>query len=633
MELRFACRKCFALFPVGVHEAGSEIPCPSCNAQVVLPAHLLSDGYVLGDFEVAGTLGVDGDGSVYIVYDLNSEKACALRVPSDEQIGGAERTEAFLGQVAKLQEFDHSHLIRIISTGQIGEVCFYVTEYCEGGSLTDRLKDDALQEAEALQILDQLACALGYLHERNFFPRDLNPSKIKFDNDDKAKLGDYALAQPLFSRTESFETKTVCGTPAYLSPEQAGGAVDADARANLYMLGAIAFEMFTGRPPFVKGTDMETIAAHLAEPPPDPRKFAPVSAWASSIVLRLLSKKPEERFQTTGELIEALRATRPSTPRVVARPRVVAKPLPRPRVAGTSRIAGKPRVVARSVIGTNPRISSAHLPAIASNPTGVYRPKVSAPVTSTEIDLPDTVKAPIWGPVLFIIITLVVLGGSAAIIWKLNRQSSLGVSTATESFRPSSSTASSSDEAEEIVGKIKFRRRSGEYQITAPKYTALIGADGNLHRLAVGVADMLDDNISYSRGAYIFLQPLIIEMKSITRQGAVITATNGPYTAIYNFNPDGLDITLRHVTTKSPVYFITTGLRCTSLLNLDTNENAVPPKSLNWSNARFTTALGPWLEVRGVSRLSGPWEGKHQVLETNLPSNTDVRINLRLGKG
>ena len=136
MALQFKCPSCDERFPVELTEVGNEKACPQCGAAAALPGNPLSDGYFLGDFEILGPLGAGRDGSLYLAREANTGMDVALRVPADELTGGAENTDAFLEQVAQLHAFEHPHVARILATGAIGEHCFYVMEYCGGGSLT-----------------------------------------------------------------------------------------------------------------------------------------------------------------------------------------------------------------------------------------------------------------------------------------------------------------------------------------------------------------------------------------------------------------------------------------------------------------------------------------------------------------
>ncbi|MBI5395142.1 MAG: protein kinase [Verrucomicrobia bacterium] len=361
MALQFPCSSCHELFPVALEETGKAKRCPACGAVVALPAHPLSAGYHLGDWMVCGSLGVGRNGSIYQAQNVTTLELAALRVPEDDLIGGPDHVDAFCESMSRLRGLQHPGVTRILFSGSIGDVCFYGMEFCEGGCLPVLLMHGRLAEADAWRILEQLAEGLAYLHRQDVIPADINPSKVVFDRDGNAKWSDFLLARPLRVNNGPPGQPPRLGTPAYVSPEQArGGAIDA--RSNLYSLGAIAFEMLTGRPPFAKATDAETIAAQLEEPAPDPSALAPVSHWTAVLVQRLLARDPAERFQNADHLVAALRASPPPpAPPRRARVSIVKLATSTPKVAGTpARAAASPKTSPHPT----PRPRQSHAPLI-----------------------------------------------------------------------------------------------------------------------------------------------------------------------------------------------------------------------------------------------------------------------------
>ena len=267
---------------------GATKSCSQCGTVSPLPVNPLSVGYVLDDFAIGSAIGAGRHGTIYRVQHLPTGTPAALRVPDDNLIGGPENATEFLAQLARFTTFAHPHLARILFAGQLDRVCFYVMEYLPGGSLADRLQHGPLDEKEALRLLKQLADALDYLHEQKFIPRELTPAQVMFDDNANAKWCDLLLPPPV------------------------GGV--GDARANLYSLGALAFEMVTGRPP----------DADPSEPVPAPAGPVPLSPTTTALIQKLLAKNPAHRFQSVAELLTALRATRPP---VRQAPTVVIEPL------------------------------------------------------------------------------------------------------------------------------------------------------------------------------------------------------------------------------------------------------------------------------------------------------------------
>ncbi len=588
MSLRFVCVKCQSRGAISPDQMGGPWSCLNCGTPQTLPANPLTRGYLLGEFEIAGPIGAGLDGAIHLVYDTRTNAPLALRVPDDKLLGGDDE-ETFFRQVSELQKLGHPNLIRIISTGRIGPVCFYVMEYCDRGSLADRIHHGQLDEPTTLSILDQLGSGLECLHQNNFFPRDLTPAKVMFDATGTAKIGDYMLAQPLFSRTQSFETKTIYGTPTYISPEQASGG-DPDARSNLYTLGVIAFEMLTGRPPFAKKTEMETIAAHLNESPPDLTKLFGVSAAAAVLVQRLLAKNPADRFPSAADFIATLRSPHP---------RVVKPPAPSPQ---TARVIEKPPPKPRIVAPQNPSPSSSAQPEVSSNK-----------------------KVALLAGVILIIIC------GLAVTWVAFEKSGRSSQAAASSPNNSKHKSGAVTVDDETSGAVKIRKREGEYNITTSRYRARVGPDGNLHKLEIGNMDLLDDTVGVSRGAYYYWkQPL--DLESLTRRGTTITATDGTFTAIYDFGDEGIDITLRHRGNGEPKYIVIPSLHFITVKKLPGAESAPLPTIQPWGDVRLDTNLGIWMELHGGERIWGPWSGKHQVWETTPPRDRDTTVKIRVGK-
>jgi eukaryotic-like serine/threonine-protein kinase len=195
-------------------------------------------------------------------------------------------------------------------------------EYLDGPALEELVtRTGPLEPGRAVHLLRQLCGALAEAHAAGMVHRDLKPGNVIVaalgGQRDVAKLLDFGLVQDL-SATESGERLTqagvVMGTPAYMCPEQAGGSSAVDARGDVYSLGAVAFFMLTGHPPFARATVGEYLTAHLTQPAPDVRTLrADVPADLAAVVAKCLAKDPKERFQTAAELDAALAACACST--------------------------------------------------------------------------------------------------------------------------------------------------------------------------------------------------------------------------------------------------------------------------------------------------------------------------------
>jgi serine/threonine protein kinase len=182
-------------------------------------------------------------------------------------------------------------------------------EYLEGRTLKRLIEEEGPQPpGRVAHIVEQIANALDYAHERGFVHRDVKPANIFVGERDRTTLTDFGIAKAASETQHLTRTGTLMGTPEYMSPEQAeGGRVDS--RTDLYALGVVLYQMLAGRVPFSATTPHAVLYKHVHEPPPPPRQLNPnLSAPIESVILRAVAKRPEQRFQRGRELTAALRA-------------------------------------------------------------------------------------------------------------------------------------------------------------------------------------------------------------------------------------------------------------------------------------------------------------------------------------
>jgi tRNA A-37 threonylcarbamoyl transferase component Bud32/tetratricopeptide (TPR) repeat protein len=270
----------------------------------------LSGSYTL-ERELAG----GGMSRVFVADENRLRRKVVVKVLSPELAQGisAERFEREIQLAASLQQ---ANIVPVLNAGESAGLPFYTMPFVEGESLRARLGRGPVSVVEAVSVLRDVARALAYAHERGVVHRDIKPDNVLLSGG-TAVVTDFGIAKAISAaRAESGEGATLTqlgtsiGTPAYISPEQAAGDPDVDQRADIYSFGCMAFELLTGRAPFIAKTPQRLLAAHLSETPPSIAELRPdVPAPLAAMVMRCLEKEPSNRPQAAAELFPALDAT------------------------------------------------------------------------------------------------------------------------------------------------------------------------------------------------------------------------------------------------------------------------------------------------------------------------------------
>ena len=270
-------------------------------------------------------LGRGGMARVYLAHDLKHDRSVALKVLHPD-LGATLGPERFLREIRTAARLQHPNILTVFDSGTAepppGEsggrsLLWFTLPYIEGESLRDRLHREApLPLDEAVAIAREVAEALEYAHGRDVLHRDIKPENILLFRG-RALVTDFGIARPL-TEDEPAEAARLTqvglalGTPAYMSPEQAGGDGRLDARSDVYSLGCVLFEMLAGVPPFTGPTALAVIAQRFTDEAPSPsRGGRTMPAELDRIVTRALAPAPADRFPSAGALAAALRAGEP----------------------------------------------------------------------------------------------------------------------------------------------------------------------------------------------------------------------------------------------------------------------------------------------------------------------------------
>jgi eukaryotic-like serine/threonine-protein kinase len=261
-----------------------------------------------GRYTVERELGRGGTATVYLARDPKHDRPVAIKVLRPE-LAAALGTERFIREIEIAAKLTHPHILPLFDSGETDGLLYYVMPYVEGESLRDRLeREGRVPVAEAIRLTDQIASALAYAHERGVVHRDIKPENILLTGD-QAVVADFGIARAVEAAGGHRLTGTglAIGTPAYMSPEQAFGTHEVDARTDVYGLGCVVFEMVAGRAPFEAPTAQALFARHAAGAVPRLRGTDPdIPLFVERAVERALAKDPSDRFATPTELAAAL---------------------------------------------------------------------------------------------------------------------------------------------------------------------------------------------------------------------------------------------------------------------------------------------------------------------------------------
>ncbi len=268
-------------------------------------------------YRIERELGEGGMATVYLAHDLRHDRLVALKVLKPN-VSAALGVERFLKEIRVTASLQHPHILPLFDSGDVDGMLYYVMPLVEGESLRDRLaREQLLPVDEAVRIVQQVAGALDFAHRHGIIHRDIKPENILL-HDREALLSDFGIAIALNADGEERLTGTglSVGTVQYMSPEQASGERDLDARSDIYSLGAVAYEMLAGEPP-VTGPTARAMIARLMTGQPTPLRVMrdAVSPSLEAAVMRALAKAPVDRFASARDFAAALPAPGAPTPR------------------------------------------------------------------------------------------------------------------------------------------------------------------------------------------------------------------------------------------------------------------------------------------------------------------------------
>jgi eukaryotic-like serine/threonine-protein kinase len=312
----------------------------------------LQAGEQIGPYEIVGPLGQGGMGTVYRARDTRLRRDVALKMLPESSVDDEESLERFQRETHAVAALNHPGIVAIHDTGTFRGAPYAVTEVLEGESLADRLRGGRLTPQRATEIACQIADGLAAAHANGVIHRDIKPENIFLTHEGRAKILDFGIA-----RFENPDLRTggmrnrdsritsavhVVGTAGYISPEQVRGK-RADARSDIFALGATYYEMLTGRRAFSRQSPVDTLGAVLKDTPEKYPETEAIPEEIRKFLFRCLEKDPADRYQSARDLLIDLRGYQAEqVSEAAARTRFRSVPPWRQR---------KPRLILRGVIG------------------------------------------------------------------------------------------------------------------------------------------------------------------------------------------------------------------------------------------------------------------------------------------
>lgn len=280
---------------------GRLVPPPPSTAP-----HPLADA--IKGYRIEKRLGVGGMGDVYRAQQISLDRPVALKILPSHLAQDEDFIERFIIEARAAAKLSHQNIVGAVDIGESNGRYFFVMELIQGPTLKEVIKREAaIEEPRALDIARQIARGLRHACLQGLIHRDIKPANVMFTLENVAKICDFGLARDIHADPAQAEPGIVRSSPAYASPEQSRGSEDLDHRTDMYSLGVTIFEMLTGKRPFAADTPAALLAKHATEAPPEPRSLnREITQAANELILRLLKKKPEHRFKSYDQLLEAM---------------------------------------------------------------------------------------------------------------------------------------------------------------------------------------------------------------------------------------------------------------------------------------------------------------------------------------
>lgn len=261
-----------------------------------------------GAYELLEEIGRGGMGVVYKARQKGLDRVVAVKMILASHLASTEHVRRFHLEAKAAAGLRHPHIVHIHEVGQLHGQHFFAMEYVEGKSLAERFAGGTIDLETGVRLLEKVARAVDHLHSHGVIHRDLKPSNILVDEEGQPYVSDFGLAKVRWPGSDMTATGVIAGTPSYMAPEQAAGhSADVSPATDVYSLGAILYELLTGRPPFREENPLDTLVQVLDVEPTLPRQLNRRAPHGLELIcLKCLAKSPADRYASAQALADDL---------------------------------------------------------------------------------------------------------------------------------------------------------------------------------------------------------------------------------------------------------------------------------------------------------------------------------------
>lgn len=318
--MKIYCSKCRNVFEAEKPAEGTQVNCTKCGEPVDFPESPTAPGAVIGDFLIEKPLSKGGMGEVFLARQLSLDRPVALKVLQNKFVNDKEYVDSLIHEARAAGRINHPNIVQAYAVGEENGIYYFAMEFVRGETFKQILKrEKKLDFLKAAKVIREIASALDAAwREQKLVHQDIKPDNIMLDANGFAKLADLGLARVAGNEPNDAEVgDEVMGTPQYISPEQLTG-VPTDVRSDIYSLGATFYQFVTGRFPYSADTALEIAKMHVAGNLTPPKQINPeLPDELNTIIMKMMARDREQRYQTPGPLIKALdlfiSSYRPST--------------------------------------------------------------------------------------------------------------------------------------------------------------------------------------------------------------------------------------------------------------------------------------------------------------------------------